>query len=213
MLLRERRGPTSMGSKVVRCGKRERHKHSMRNCCTWDNKKRNILIPSCYSHKTPNPLLFTLSPKLWYSLARLLPCFPLHVLSIYLTSLPHLSSSLPTPTNPLKTSLPISLWVSILANSWSTPLTSLSLKIEFVRSLRTPFYLRVLPRIPPANDHCTHFLIFYINPAEWLRHIPERYTRHVLAETSCVTREISAHGAWPHVTFRIKKKSQSGDHP
>jgi hypothetical protein len=26
---------------------------------------------------------------------------------------------------------------------------SLSLKIEFVRSLRTPFYLRVLPRIPP----------------------------------------------------------------
>ncbi len=35
--------------------------------------------------------------KLWYSLAPLLPCFPLHVLSIYLTSLPHLSSSLATP--------------------------------------------------------------------------------------------------------------------
>ncbi len=171
MLLRERRGPTSMGSKVVCCGKRER---------------------------------------LWYSLARLLPCFPLHVLSIYLTLLPHLSSSLPTPTNPLKTSLPISLWVSILANSWSTPLTSLSLKIEFVRSLRTPFYLRVLPRIPPANDHCTHFLIFYFNPIQWLRHIPERYTRFVLAETSCDTRlfEISAHGAWPHVIFRIKKKAK-----
>jgi hypothetical protein len=129
--------------------------------------------------------------------------------------LPHLSSLLATPTNPLKTSLPISLWVSILANSWSTPLTSLSLKIEFVRSLRTPFYLRVLPRIPPSNDHCTHFLIFYFNPAQWLRHIPEGYTRHFLAETSCDTRlfEISAHGAWPHVSFRILKKSQSGDHP
>jgi hypothetical protein len=78
-------------------------------------------------------------------------------------------------------------------------------KIEFVRSLRTPFYLRVLPRIPPSNDHCTHFLIFYFNPAQWLRHIPERYTRHVLAETSCDTRlfEISAHDAWPHVIFRI----------
>ncbi len=143
--------------------------------------------------------------KLWYSLAPLLPCFPLHVLSIYLTSLPHLSSSLTTLTNPLKTSLPISLRVSILANSWSRPLTSLSLKTEFVRSLRSPFYLRVLPKIPPANDHCTRFLIFYFNPAQWLRHIPERYSRHVLVETSCDTRlfEISAHGAWPHVIFRI----------
>ncbi len=164
--------------------------------------------------------------KLWYSLAPLLPCFPLHVLSIYLTSLPHLSSSLGTLTNPLKTSLPISLWVSILANSWSTPLTSLSLKIEFVRSLRTPF----LPRIPPANDHCTHFLIFYFNPAQWLRHVPERYTRHVQSCTvvKAYTREIYQtrssrdvvwhtsvwnHGAWPHIIFRIWQKSQSGDHP
>lgn len=169
MLLRERRGPTWMGSKrlVVRCGKRERHKHSMRKCCTWDNKKWNILIPSCYFHKTPNPLLFTLSPKTLIFSCPLTPLLPtpcsLHLLNFASTSFFLASYS----TNPLKTSLPISLWVSILANSWSTPLTSLSLKIEFVRSLRTPFYLRVLPRIPPSNDHCTRCLIFYFNPAQW----------------------------------------------
>ncbi len=157
------------------------------------------------SQNTKSFALYIIAKNSDILLPPLLPCFPLHVLSIYLTSLPHLSSLLATPTNPLKTSLPISLWVSVLANSWSTPLTSLSLKIEFVRTLRTPFYLRVLPRIPPANDHCTHFLIFYFNPAQWLRHIPERYTRHVLAGTSCDTRlfEISEHGAWPHVIFRI----------
>ncbi len=48
--------------------------------------------------------------KLWYSLAPLLPCFPLHVLSVYLTSLPHLSSLLAIPTNPLTKHLHPSLF-------------------------------------------------------------------------------------------------------
>ncbi len=90
MLLRERRGPTSMGSKVVRCGNRKRHKHSMRKCCTRDNKKRNILIPSCYSHKTSNPFLFTLSPETLIFSCPLTPLLPtpcsLHLLNFASTS-------------------------------------------------------------------------------------------------------------------------------
>ncbi len=81
-----------MGSKrlVVRCGKRERHKHSMRMCCTRDNRKRNILIASCYSHKTPNPFLFTLSPETLIFSCPLTPLLPtpcsLHLLNFASTS-------------------------------------------------------------------------------------------------------------------------------
>ncbi len=57
------RCPTWTGSKcskcVIRCGKRECHKGLMRKHHTWDKKKWNILIISCYYHKTPNLLLFT----------------------------------------------------------------------------------------------------------------------------------------------------------
>ncbi|CAK9196146.1 hypothetical protein BDL97_11G021200 [Sphagnum fallax] len=79
-----------MGSKVVRCGNRKRHKHSMRKCCTRDNKKRNILIPSCYSHKTSNPFLFTLSPETLIFSCPLTPLLPtpcsLHLLNFASTS-------------------------------------------------------------------------------------------------------------------------------
>ncbi len=218
MLLRERRGLNLDGFQTSHCTmweKRTPQTFYEKVLHLGQQKAEHLDSFLLLSQNTKSFALYIIARNSDILFAPLLPCFLLHVLSIYLTLLPHLSSLLATPTNPLKTSLPISLWVSILANSWSTPLTSLSLKIEFVRSLRTPFYLRVLPRIPPSNDHCTHFLIFYFNPAQWLRHIPEGYTRHFLAETSCDTRlfEISAHGAWPHVSFRILKKSQSGDHP
>ncbi|KAH8935136.1 hypothetical protein BDL97_17G013200 [Sphagnum fallax] len=61
------------------------------------------------SQNTKSFALYIIAKNSDILLPPLLPCFPLHVLSIYLTSLPHLSSLLATPTNPLKTSLPISL--------------------------------------------------------------------------------------------------------
>jgi hypothetical protein len=71
------RVPNVPNVSLVRCGMRECHKGSMRKCHkgfmtknhTWDKKKWNILILACYSHKTPNPLLFTF----WLETPILLP--------------------------------------------------------------------------------------------------------------------------------------------
>jgi len=85
---------------LVRCGMRECHKGFMRKNHTLDQKKwKHLDFFLLLSQNTKSFVLHILARNS-HSLAPLLPCFPLHVLFVYLTFLPHLSSSMSIPTNP-----------------------------------------------------------------------------------------------------------------
>ncbi len=201
-------GPTSMGSKrfVVRCGKTERHKHSMRKCRTRDNKKWNILIPSCYSHKTPNPLLFTLSLETLIFSCPLTPLLPtpcsLHLLNFASTPF-FLASYSNKPSQNVSANLSLSFHSrKLLEHASDLPHS----QDRVCKVLTNSFLLTCLTENSALQWSVHTFPYLLLESCT----VVKAYTREIYQTRS--SRDVVWHTAvwnqrtwraWPHIIFRI----------